>query len=259
MVGKDCDGQARAAVPESDEPGLPEGDVIVAVETSSVTDKDGPGTGPGGWPVRISPHGQGIAFAGVTGRPETVEFLKSLSAAQIVPREEPAETVKRPLETETWGGGIDAVGGCMLARVLRQIQYCASVAAVTRAPGTYWSGARTGRLLNLVDFDWRAHLDHVERVDSELAYRLSMAMSRLGVLAGPTSGMALAGLLHHLQKVKDSRGLDDLRNSDGDVLCVFPCPDGPFPYLDEYPKYVAASEFPRISNEDALVNKSQTD
>lgn len=129
------------------------------------------------------------------------------------------------------------------------------VLGVMRAPDQYVPGARTEKLLNLVDFDWAAHLDHEERVESEHSYRLSMAMSRLGVLAGPSSGMALAGLLQHLQKVKDRGALDGLRNEDGDVLCVFPCPDGPLPYLDEYPKYLGASDFPEISNEDFLVNR----
>ena len=82
-----------------------------------------------------------------------------------------------------------------------------------------------------------------------------MAMSRLGILAGPSSGMALAGLLQYLQKAKDRGGLDGLRNYTGEVLCVFPCPDGPLPYLDEYPKYVGKGEFPGISNEDFLLNR----
>jgi cysteine synthase len=129
------------------------------------------------------------------------------------------------------------------------------VLGVMRAPDQYVPGARTEKLLNLVDFDWAAHLDHEERVDSEQSYRLSMAMSRLGILAGPSSGMALAGLLQHLQKVKDQGGLNALRNEDGDVLCVFPCPDGPLPYLDEYPKYLSASDFPQISNEELLLNR----
>lgn len=93
-----------------------------------------------------------------------------------------------------------------------------------RAPDQYVPGARTEILLNLVDFDWPAHLDHEERVDSQQTCRLSMAMSRLGVLAGPSSGMALAG---------------------------------PLPYLDAYPKYVGKGEFPQISNEDFLANSPE--
>jgi cysteine synthase len=129
------------------------------------------------------------------------------------------------------------------------------VVGVMRAPDHYVPGARTEKLLSLVGYDWRRHLDYVESVESKVSYRLSMQMSRIGLLVGPTSGMALAGLLQHLEKMKAAGTFDDLRNSDGDVLCVFPCPDGPLPYLDEYSKYVDASEFPEIRNEELLLNK----
>jgi acrylyl-CoA reductase (NADPH) len=77
----------------------------------------------------------GHAVAGVTGRPETADYLTSLGASQIVAREELNETTKRPLEAETWGGCVDAVGGAMLARVLGQMEYGASVVAVGLAGG----------------------------------------------------------------------------------------------------------------------------
>ncbi len=77
----------------------------------------------------------GYQVAAVTGRPETAAYLKDLGAARIVPRAELAETVKRPLESETWAGCVDAVGGDMLARVLGQMKYGASVAAVGLAGG----------------------------------------------------------------------------------------------------------------------------
>lgn len=77
----------------------------------------------------------GYEVAGVTGRPETADYLKSLGATQIVAREEINETTKRPLEAETWAGCVDAVGGDMLARVLGQMNYGASVAAVGLAGG----------------------------------------------------------------------------------------------------------------------------
>ncbi len=77
----------------------------------------------------------GYEVAAVTGRPEAGEYLKSLGATTIVPREDLNETVKRPLESETWAGCIDAVGGEMLARVLGQMKYGASVAAVGLAGG----------------------------------------------------------------------------------------------------------------------------
>ncbi|MCH2075417.1 MAG: acryloyl-CoA reductase [Rhodobacteraceae bacterium] len=242
IVEKDDEGKSSAAVQEISEDRLPEGNVTVAVEYSTVNYKDGLCIGPGGGLVRNYPHVPGIDFAGtvetsdddryapgdkvvltgwrvgemhwggyaqkarvsadwlvplpsgmttrqamavgtagftamlavqaledhgikdgpvlvtgaaggvgsvatailaakghqvagVTGRPETADYLKSLGATQIVAREEINETTKRPLETETWGGCVDAVGGAMLARVLGQMQYGASVAAVGLAGG----------------------------------------------------------------------------------------------------------------------------
>ena len=77
----------------------------------------------------------GYEVAAVTGRPETADYLKSLGTTTIVPRAELNETTKRPLESETWSGCVDAVGGSMLARVLGQMKYGASVAAVGLAGG----------------------------------------------------------------------------------------------------------------------------
>ena len=77
----------------------------------------------------------GHEVAAVTGRPETADYLKDLGATQIVAREDINETTKRPLEAEAWGGCVDAVGGDMLARVLGQMKYGASVSAVGLAGG----------------------------------------------------------------------------------------------------------------------------
>ena len=77
----------------------------------------------------------GHEVAAVTGRPEQEDYLRGLGASQIVPRADLAETVKRPLESETWGGCVDAVGGSMLARILGQMRYGASVASVGLAGG----------------------------------------------------------------------------------------------------------------------------
>ena len=77
----------------------------------------------------------GYQVAAVTGRPETADYLTGLGASQIIPREELNETTKRPLEKELWAGCVDAVGGAMLARLLGQLNYGASVAAVGLAGG----------------------------------------------------------------------------------------------------------------------------
>ena len=78
---------------------------------------------------------RGYSVAAVTGRPETEPYLRALGASRIVPREDLAETVKKPLESEVWAGCIDNVGGAMLARVLGQMKSDCSVAAVGLAGG----------------------------------------------------------------------------------------------------------------------------
>ncbi len=77
----------------------------------------------------------GFEVTAVTGRHESEQYLKELGAKNILPRSELAETTRRPLEKETWNGCIDAVGGSMLARVLGQMKYGSSIAAVGLAGG----------------------------------------------------------------------------------------------------------------------------
>jgi acrylyl-CoA reductase (NADPH) len=113
---------------------------VMALEDHGLTPGHGPvlvtgaAGGVGSVATAILAH-LGHEVAGVTGRPETADYLKSLGATQIVAREDINETVKRPLEGETWAGCVDAVGGAMLARVLGQMKYGASVAAVGLAGG----------------------------------------------------------------------------------------------------------------------------
>jgi acrylyl-CoA reductase (NADPH) len=250
IVEKDEDGKTHAAVQEIDESRLPETEVTVAVDYSTVNYKDGLCIGPGAGLVRNYPHVPGIDFAGtvetssdarykpgdkvvltgwrvgeahwggyaqkarvradwlvplpdglttrqamavgtagltamlavmaledhglkpghgpvlvtgaaggvgsvavailaklghevaaVTGRPEQAEYLKSLGATQIVAREELTEVTRKPLESEVWAGCIDAVAGAMLGRVLKQMKYGSSVAAIGLAGGAAIEGA----------------------------------------------------------------------------------------------------------------------
>jgi acrylyl-CoA reductase (NADPH) len=71
-----------------------------------------------------------------TGRASSHEYLRSLGASNIIDRAELAEPSARPLESERFAGCIDAVGGITLARVLGQMKYRCSVAAVGLAGGS---------------------------------------------------------------------------------------------------------------------------
>ena len=250
VVEKNDEGKTHAALRQIDIDALPQGDVLVAVDYSTLNYKDGLCIGPGGGLVRTYPHVPGIDFAGtveasqdpryapgdkvvltgwrvgevhwggyaqkarvkadwlvplpqgistrdamavgtagltsmlavmaledhglvpgagpvlvtgaaggvgsvavallaalghevaaVTGRPEQEQYLRALGAAQIVARDSLTEVTRKPLEAETWAGCVDAVGGAMLGRVLKQMQYGSSVAAIGLAGGAAIEGA----------------------------------------------------------------------------------------------------------------------
>ncbi|SPF80300.1 MDR family oxidoreductase [Pseudoprimorskyibacter insulae] len=126
----------------------------------------------------------GYQVAGVTGRPDQEDYLRSLGASRIVPREELAETVKRPLESETWAGCVDAVGGPMLARILGQMKYGGSVAAVGLAGGANLPATVIPFLLrgvNLLGIDsvmqpYEARVRAWQRIARDLPMDVSQAM-----------------------------------------------------------------------------------
>lgn len=309
VVEKDEDGKTSAALQDLDDNSLPEGNVTVAVEYSTLNYKDGLCLGPGGGLVRTYPHVPGIDFAGtvkqsddaryapgdkvvltgwrvgeahwggyaqkarvkadwlvplprglstrqamavgtagftamlavmaledhgltpgtgpvlvtgaaggvgsvatailahlgyevaaVTGRPDTADYLRGLGACQIVAREDLNETTKRPLEKETWSGCVDAVGGDMLARVLGQMQYGASVAAVGLAGGAGLPATVIPFLLrgvNLLGIDsvmqpYENRLRAWERLAQDLPLDKLEAMVKPAVLADlPELGRAI--------------------------------------------------------------------
>ncbi len=142
----------------------------------------------------------GYEVAGVTGRPEQEDYLKSLGAARIVAREELAETVKRPLESETWAGCVDAVGGAMLARVLGQMKYGGSVSAVGLAGGAGLPATVIPFLLrgvNLLGIDsvmqpYEARLRAWERIAKDLPMETLEAMIEPATLVDlPELGRAI--------------------------------------------------------------------
>ncbi len=77
----------------------------------------------------------GYKVAASTGRPELREYLVSLGATSIVDRAELAHPSGRPLDAERWAGGVDTVGGEVLASVLRGTRYGGTVAACGLAGG----------------------------------------------------------------------------------------------------------------------------
>jgi acrylyl-CoA reductase (NADPH) len=131
----------------------------------------------------------GYAVAAVTGRPDTEPYLRDLGATRIIPRADLAETVKRPLEAETWAGCVDAVGGAMLARVLGQMKYGASVAAVGLAGGAGLPASVVPFLLrgvNLLGIDsvMKPYADRVRAWDRIAAH---LPMDKLEAMIRPAT------------------------------------------------------------------------
>ncbi len=143
---------------------------------------------------------RGHQVAGVTGRPETADYLKDLGAQSIVARDELNEPSKRPLETERWAGCVDAVGGVMLSRILAQMKYGASVAAVGLAGGAKLEATVIPFLLrgvNLLGIDsvmrpYEGRVTAWGRIASDLPMEQLEAMAQPAMLSDlPALGAAI--------------------------------------------------------------------
>jgi acrylyl-CoA reductase (NADPH) len=112
---------------------------VMALEEGGVTPDKGPvvvsGAAGGVGSVAVAILAKlGYEVAAITGRAETEGYLRGLGASTILTREEMSEKA-RPLERQRWAGGIDTVGDAMLARILAEADYNATVAACGLAGG----------------------------------------------------------------------------------------------------------------------------
>jgi len=114
---------------------------------------EGHGLRPGAGPVLVTGAAGGVGSVSIailsalgyevtasTGRTELEAYLRGLGASEILPRSALAEPSRKPLESETWAGCVDSVGGTVLARSLAQMKRGAAVAAVGLAGGAALSG-----------------------------------------------------------------------------------------------------------------------
>jgi len=113
-------------------------------------------------------------------------------------------------------------------------------------------GPRSYALMSPVEFPWRAAVDTIEEVGSPESYRLSLEMSREGLICGPSSGFNLQGLYNFLQKQRYDGTLDTLRGDDGNVHCVFMVCDLPYQYLNEYFDKLGEDPFRPLVNKSLL-------
>ncbi len=111
---------------------------VMALEDAGVRPQDGEivvtgaSGGVGSTAVALL-HKLGYQVVAVSGRESTHEYLKSLGASRVLPRDEFAES--RPLEKQVWAGAIDTVGDKVLAKAPAQMNYGGCVAACGLAGG----------------------------------------------------------------------------------------------------------------------------
>jgi acrylyl-CoA reductase (NADPH) len=114
---------------------------VIALEAHGLTPKSGEVlvTGAAGGVGSVATAilaNRGYQVVASTGRPETHDYLARLGATTIIDRSGFADPAKRPLEGERWAACVDSVGGNTLARVLAQMKYGGSAAAVGLAGGS---------------------------------------------------------------------------------------------------------------------------
>lgn len=83
---------------------------------------------------------KGYKVAAMTGRPEVADYLMKLGASRIVSRDEMLDDPGKVLESSVWGGCIDSVGGALLGRILKQLNYGAGLASLGNAAGVELTG-----------------------------------------------------------------------------------------------------------------------
>ena len=78
--------------------------------------------------------GRGYEVVAVTGKPESIDYLKTLGAAQVLLRRD-IDTGKRPLEAARFAGAIDNVGGETLTWLTRTVDTWGNIASIGLAGG----------------------------------------------------------------------------------------------------------------------------
>jgi len=110
---------------------------VMALEEAGVTPERGPvivsGASGGVGSLAVALLGrQGFEITAVTGKPESHDRLRALGATAFRSRDE-AGAESKPLESRTWGGAVDTVGGPILARILAETDQGGAVAACGNA------------------------------------------------------------------------------------------------------------------------------
>ena len=130
-----------------------------------------------------------------------------------------------------------------LSRYFRGRSHNVTMVGAICKPDNAVPGVRSEARLREIGFPWREAADFVIEVGTKESFKQSLRLCRSGLIAGPSSGFILAGLLDFFEQQAQDSGLDRLRNEEGEVYATFICGDTPFPYLDKYSTHLDPDDF----------------
>jgi|GEM_PF-4022344 len=121
----------------------------------------------------------------------------------------------------------------------------ASLGVRVKSGGAVPGGRTEERLQEVAHYvNHRKEVSEFVDIDTVLAYRTSLRLCNLGLDAGPSSGLALAGLLYFLEICVQSNTLDAFRDNVSGLVhavCVFP--DGSSGYSEKYSTHLDSADF----------------
>lgn len=100
--------------------------------------------------------------------------------------------------------------------------------------GSSIPGPRVDEAILKLGIPWYDIVDQVIPIDALSAYERSLALIRLGLFVGPSTGMQLAMIEKMLGDMKKNKTLNKYRNKNKEVVIAFVACDMMHPYIDDY-------------------------
>ncbi len=118
---------------------------VLALERNGLTPGNGPvlvtgATGGVGSVAIALLAAAGHAVTASSGKPDMADYLRTLGASEIVPREAVVDASTKPLLAETWAGAVENAGGATLEYILRTTKSGGSVALCGLVQSPDYSG-----------------------------------------------------------------------------------------------------------------------
>jgi len=100
--------------------------------------------------------------------------------------------------------------------------------------GSSIPGPRVDEAILKLGIPWYDIVDKVIPIDAVSAYERSLALIRLGLFVGPSTGMQLAMIDKMVSEMKKNKTLNKHRNKNKEVVIAFVACDMMHPYIDDY-------------------------